>query len=424
MTVLVISLLRLGDLILQRPLIEGLRRKHSGSEIHLLVNRQFSGCEFLFAGLVDRFHYFDREGLQKSSGEKEYNIFWGVKSLQGLVQGINNQCGAKPYEHVYNFTHNRLSAHIAGLIPSANYHGLYAIAGQFFGLSNPWIRFFNSYFGRPEATGFHYTELLSLALEIPSRDAAVTYPSFRDTSRVNKLILIQPLTSDTKKNWRLENYQKLAEALTAATASEVYVLGAPFERKRLEQVIEPRFLRICELEEAAKLVQSAAVLITGDTSIKHLAALHETPILELSLGSSQPLQVGAYTNNSIILQPRVSCGPCPHSQPCEKSRHVCSDELSIEAVLSASLSIVGVTALDWMKFAYDHGELRVFKTSIRPVTGWSVECLSIADKSKFDEVSQQKTMIVEELSRRYEANKGVSHEQRPGNISERSPEAS
>jgi ADP-heptose:LPS heptosyltransferase len=420
MTILVISLLRLGDLILQRPLIEGLRRKHPGCEIHLVANRQFNGCEFLFEGLVARFHYFDREALQKSSGENQYNILWGFAKLQAFVASVNSHS----YEHVYNLTHNRLSAHLAGLISAKRYHGLHAAEGKFLGLNTPWIRFFNAYFGRPEATGFHYTELLALALDIPLAASAQRESSVVPRSEGAGAILLQPLTSDVKKNWRIEGFLEVARRLKQETALPVLILGAPFERGRLETIIPADFLRICELDEAAALIRSASLLVTGDTSIKHLAAMYDTNILELSLGSSQPLQVGAFKNDSIILQPRVSCGPCPHSEPCAKTRHLCGDELTVDAVTEAALALVGNAAKDWMKFAYDHPELRVFATAIRPVVGWTVECLSIADKSKFDEVLQQKTMIVEELNRRQEASKGVSHEQRFRSLPERGTEAS
>lgn len=423
MTVLAISLLRLGDLILQRPLIEGLRRKYPGCEIHLLVNKQFASVEFLFEGLVQRFIYFDRESLQKSCGEKEYSIFWGYQQLQSLVTEVNQT----QYEAVYNFTHNRLTAHLSGLLIAKAHFGITSREGRFFGLANPWIRFFNSYFGRPEAAGFHYTELLASALEIELVEAPPKAYTAAIAGTAMPAIVIQPLTSDTKKNWSLQKYQQLAETLAAVTPYPVFVLGALFEREALEKVVDKKFLRICDLAQAAVLVKSAVAVITGDTSIKHLAALYHTPILELSLGSSQPLQVGAYTNDAVILQPRVACGPCGHSVPCSQASHRCGNELSLETVLGATLAITRIVPADWLRFAYDHPELRVFKTKILPVIGWTVECLSVSDKSKFDEVLQQKTMIVEDLNRRHLENKGVPHEQRTQRtrkVSNRSPEAS
>lgn len=415
MIVLGISLLRLGDLILQRPLIEGLRKKHPQSEIHLLVNKQFSQIEFLYEGLVDRFIYFDRETLQKSCGEKEYNILWGFRQLKNLVEELNQNS----YGAVYNFTHNRLTAHIAGLIQTTERVGIYSAHGQFYGLTNPWIQFFNSYFGRPEATGFHYTELLARALDIPLQQAPIKWRR----PHLLKTVFIQPLTSDPKKNWSLKKYKDLAVRIRQETSYQVKILGAPFEKETLKGIFDEKELYICGFDEAAKFLQEAALLITGDTSIKHLAALYDVPILELSLGSSQPLQVGAYSNNAIILQSRVACGPCPHSQPCSQRTHACGESMNLEPVFEAARILLNLDKKEWRNFGQKHPELNILSTEIRNLMGWTVQCLSLGQKNQFERIMQKKTMIVEELSRRHQAVKGAFYEQRTRKLSDSGAEA-
>lgn len=416
MMILGISLLRIGDLVLQRPLIEGLRKMHPQGEIHLLVNKQFSQVEFLFAGLVDKFIYFDREAFQKSCGEKEYNILWGFKHLREFVEGVNQNS----YDTVYNFTHNRLTAHLSGLISAQKRVGIYSQNGAFYGLTSPWIQFFNNYFGRREAAGFHYTELLAKALDIPLEQGAIQWrrPSGKKT------VLIQPLTSDAKKNWDLQKYKNLLETLQQKTSYQVQVLGAPFEKERLLQHFSEENLLICDFQGAEAALKNAALLITGDTSIKHLAALHDLPILELALGSSQPLQVGAYSNNSVILQSRVSCGPCPHSEKCSQVSHRCGEQLPVTAAYEAARMLLNLDRPAWESYAQKYVELNVLKTEIRHLMGWTVQCLSVAQKNQFDEVIQAKTMIVEELNRRTESSKGVANEQRTRKLSVSGAEAS
>lgn len=409
MRILGISLLRIGDLVLQKPLIEGLRKMHPQSEIHLLVNKQFAQVEFLFAGLVDKFIYFDREAFQRSCGEKEYNILWGYKHLRDFVSELNKTT----YDSVYNFTHNKLTAHLTGLIPAPQRFGIYSQQGAFYGLNNPWIQFFNNYFGRPEAAGFHYTELLARAMEIPLEQTAIQWrrPSGK------RLVVIQPLTSDDKKNWSLQKYRELVEGLQEKTQYQVKVLGAPFEKDRLLAHFSEQNLHICDFQGAEAVLKEAALLITGDTSIKHLAALNDVPILELSLGSSQPLQTGAYSNNSVILQSRVACGPCPHSEKCSQATHRCGEKLGVESVYDAARMLLNLDRPAWESFAQKHSDLNVLKTEIRHLMGWTVQCLSMAVKNRFDEVIQAKTMIVEELNRRAELGKGAANEQRTRKLS-------
>ncbi|RYZ84203.1 MAG: hypothetical protein EOP04_18450 [Proteobacteria bacterium] len=403
MKILGISLLRLGDLVLQMPLIAGLKQKHPGSEIHMLINKQFSQVEFLFAGIVDKFIYFDREQLQKSCGESEFNIFWGLKNLKTLITELNFE----NYDSVYNFTHNRLTAHIAGLVSAREQYGIYSDQGKFHGLNNPWIQFFNSYFGTPEAAGFHYTELLAKALEIPLK--AASSKSIKGAGE--KLILLQPLTSDRKKNWQIAGYQKLAKRIFIETDYTVRILGAPFERQILSAYFTENELLICDLEEASRQIKKSALLVTGDTSVKHIAALYEVPILELSLGSSQPLQTGAYSHESVILESKVHCGPCPHSSPCSQVTQICADQMSVEAVFMAAQKMIAGDKSSWPSFAAKFSELNVYRTQINHGVGWTIECLTVGTKNKLDEILQRKMMIVEELDRRHHAtSKGAANE--------------
>lgn len=392
MKILVISLLRIGDLILQKPLLAGLRKKHPRAEITLLMNKQFSQVEPLLTEEVQRFLYFDRELLQKSCGENEFNILWGLQKVKNFVEDIQNE----EFDVVYNFTHNKLSAHLSGLVKTRSRVGIYSENSQFKGLTNAWIQFFNSYFGRAEAAGFHYTELLAHSLNIELLEEK------KPARNAKNLILIQPLTSDSKKNWGLEKFQLLSEELKQQLNGEVKILGAPFEKEILKTHFAETDLWICDFAQASEYLKEAALLITGDTSIKHVAALYGTPILELALGSSLPLQTGAYSNNSMILQPVVACGPCPHSKPCSQTQHRCGKTLSVEAVYQAAAKIyAGHT--EWQAYSKDHPELLVFRTYIQALLGWTIECLSVSQKSSFDQLLQRKTMIVEELERRAHA---------------------
>ncbi|RYZ91822.1 MAG: glycosyltransferase family 9 protein [Proteobacteria bacterium] len=416
MIVLGISLLRLGDLILQRPLIAGLKQQYPDCRIHLLINRQFAQVEFLFDGLVEKFIYFDREVLQKSCGDDQYNLFWGFNELTRFVSKINEV----HYDRVYNLTHNRLTAQIAGAIKATKHVGIHAVRGEFKGLDNSWIQFFNAYFGKPEAIGFHYTELLARALKIPLSLAPVaTHASAR-----NK-ILIQPLTSDKKKNWDLEKLKSLARRLYQETDYQVVVLGAPFETKILEHYFKPSELAICDLREADQLLQSAALVVTGDTSIKHLAALRDVPILELSLGSSQPLQTGAFSNNSVILQPPVACGPCGHSQACSQLSQKCSEALSVQHVSEAVRIMLGIDKLTLSLYAQKYSELNVYRTEIRSDLGWTTEGLSNQSRNECDQILQRKMMISNELERRdTESTRRIENEQGTGKLFAASSEAS
>lgn len=326
MKILVVSLLRLGDIIQQEPLLRGLRQKYPGAEIHLLMNRQFSSVERILGSLVDRYLHFDRESLQKGLGEASYNVLWSYRELEDLVRSLNRE----KYDLAFNFTHNKLSAYLLGALDIKQKNGLHHTEGKFSGLSNRWIRYFNERFSGTQKSLFHYVELLGHAFDLPVQPVASV------ERKKSKLILFQCLTSDVKKNWGLSQFLELKNALGTALPDHcVRVLGASFEREQLSSVFAESDILICDLQEARRHLQEAALLVTGDTSIKHLAAQIGTPLVELVLGSSDPVKTGAYADNARAVISQVACAPCSHSGACSQSSHLCAEDLTVEKVFAA-----------------------------------------------------------------------------------------
>lgn len=326
MKILVVSLLRLGDIIQQEPLLRGLREKHPNAEIHLLLNKQFSSIERLLSGLVDRFVCFDRESLQQGLGEASYNILWSFTQLESLTTELNSQ----EYDLVLNFTHNKLSAYLIGAIRAKNKLGLHQADGRFQGLENRWLRYFNERFSGTQKSLFHYVELLGKSFAIPYISEPVRLKS------KTKTILFQCLTSDKKKNWGLERFLQLKRTIEESLVDyKVLILGASFEREQLAQVFEEDSLLICDLSEAQQHLSTAALLVAGDTSIKHLAAQAGIPIVEITLGSSDATKTSAFTSNKKTLESAAPCAPCSHSGDCFQKSHLCAENVAVESVFAA-----------------------------------------------------------------------------------------
>lgn len=327
MKLLVVSLLRLGDIIQQKPLLEGLRRQFPQAQIHLLINKQFSQVSQLLGNTVDQYIYFDREALQRGLGEANYNFMWSYSELEKLV----NQLSGENYDSVYNFTHTRLSAYIIGAVTAQDKKGLYQSEGRFRGLENAWLKYFNDRFAGRSLSLFHYVELLGNAFSIPVEKT----PS-RTTGKAHKRVLFQCLTSDVKKNWGLESFRQLKFQIeTALNDYRVQILGAPFERTKLLQVFEEKDLLICDLQDVKALCSQVDLLVTGDTSIKHLAAQEGLPTIEISLGGSDSQKTGAFASNAQVISSNVACAPCLHSAACPQTSHLCGESISVDQVFAA-----------------------------------------------------------------------------------------
>lgn len=300
MKILLVSLLRLGDIIQQAALFRGLRQQFPEAEIHLLMNRQFSHVAEVLPGLIDQYIFFDREDLQRGIGQASHNILYPYRRVEDLVLFLNQQ----KYDVAYNLTHTKLSAYLLGATNVKDIKGLVHSQERFQGLANRWLRYFNDRFPADQSSVFHYVELLGNSFHIP----VVRAPQ-RPVNRQSrdKIILFQCLTSQEKKNWGLDNFLQLKKCIENSLVDyRVYILGAAFEKERLLKYFSENELVICGLAEARGHLQGAALLVTGDTSIKHLAAQEGTPIVEMAIGGSDAAKTGAFAESALVLSPAAA----------------------------------------------------------------------------------------------------------------------
>jgi hypothetical protein len=116
--------------------------------------------------------------------------------------------------------------------------------------------------------------------------------------------------------------------------AQFIALGAPNEKSQLEEFRRlaaaeqiPVDVAILSLEGVYSLMHLTDLIVTGDTSIKHLAALTPIRVVEIALGSADRERTGAYKDGALILSSRERCAPCPHSQPCHRDSHACAEHL-------------------------------------------------------------------------------------------------
>lgn len=328
MKILVLSLLRIGDVIQQRPLLQELRRQNPGVRIDLLVNRS-SMPVIEVVQEADNWIFFERDEFQQKVGIAEIPILAPVHELALFIARLSEE----KYDLILNFTHNRLSAYLAEAISAREKRGLVAEGPQFRAFENDWIRHLNQRAQSAEGTPFQFAELLAGAFGLHVQPT--------EAKSKGKMVLLQPLTSDAKKNWSLVHWAALLENLrTRFSDYDFKVLGAPSDGALLARHFSFEDLALEGFAEVQGMMAKSALLITGDTSIKHIAVATGVPVLEIALGSSNPQRTGAYATNAFILQARVACAPCAHSDRCRKISHECGEALSLQDVENVAVSLL------------------------------------------------------------------------------------
>lgn len=323
---LFISLLRVGDLIMQKPLIEA---AGLGGEIHVLVNDEFEQLQELYPQWT--FHFFPRKYLQNLINCSETSVLAPFEYLRRYMRELNRYS----FDETINLTHNKISAYLMDQIKCEHKLGLEFSETKFKPFTNPWQNFFNATFSENKRSDLHYVAALAKSLDINlPKVSRIEDRTHCDT------IYLQVLTSDSKKNWSLRNWQTMSLRLQSLLPTKkIKILASAFEVSKLAAYFSSEQIVVANLKEVRERLKSAYLLISGDTSVSHLAAEVRTPTVVLSLGSSDYSKTMPWIHGAWILSSEVECAPCPHSRPCIQSTHLCSEKLKVSTVLDL---IVGI----------------------------------------------------------------------------------
>ncbi|MEQ1665048.1 MAG: glycosyltransferase family 9 protein, partial [Bdellovibrionales bacterium] len=377
------------DILMASPVIVGLRKKYPNAEIDLLVNSPYHNLSSKFFG-VNRIIPFERRILQDGLVKPERAQFESFDKMKTFIQMLN----MSNYSLVVNLTQNKLSGYLTEAIEATEKLGLTLNEMNQPRYGNIWFKYLNDVVGAKVKSIFHFTDINYFGLGLGKAGQQFHFNETDDGRdevdlflKMNNVcgrvkIVIQPLTSDEKKNFPIRKWQETIEQIRIFDSKvEIILLGAPNEAAVINQMqIELKeknitvHVAILSIAGAFSLLKKCNQLLTGDTSIKHLAAATDIAVFELSLGSSDLRKTGAYSKNSLILKSKVGCSPCQHNSNCLKSSHECS------ALLRGDL--LGLAAIkhlhgDWagLKILADEyeDEFEFYKTDITKLGFWHAD---------------------------------------------------
>jgi ADP-heptose:LPS heptosyltransferase len=359
MKILVVNLLRLGDVISTAPALKALRVAHPAAQIDLLLNSGVETVAPIIPG-INQVHVFERNRMQAALIDGTRPLFESFDVLGRLVE----QLSEVKYDVLYNFTHNRLSGWLCGLIPAEKKIGLALDGSGGVSFGSSWFRHLNQQVDFEESQCFHHSDVFFAAVgglavqrqrsisdsrflddvlcETPKgrAEADVILSAGQFNDEASPVILIQISTSDPKKEWGDQQFRALtAHLLGRHLNARIFVLGASNEEARIRSFCQSvecdqdRLIpAICSLEAVVSLLESADLLITGDTSIKPIASASTARVIELAVGSSDPFRTGPWKSGDVVIASREACRPCGHSEGCHREAHFCSIGIDVEGV--------------------------------------------------------------------------------------------
>ncbi len=398
MKILVVSLLRLGDSMMAAPMLQGLRAKHKDAQIDLLVNSEYVYLKNILP-MVNDVIGFERKTIQDGLVLSEQPILLSLDLLKEKIQELN----LKNYDLVINITQNKVSGIICDLINSKEKQGLVLQTDLPTQFGSQWFRFLNDITASGARNVFHYTDAFAKGADVvcesakyPMTEAGkAEYQKWANENNVvehNSLtiprIVLQVTTSDEKKVFTTRLVLETLQSLRATLGKiEAVFLCAPNEVDTVSAMIKSiahlditTYLCPLSIEAAVILLNQSDILLTADTSIKHLAVGTPIAILEVALGSSDPRRTGAYSDNAIIVQSREHCVPCAHSQGCHRTERFCESSVSgflLSALLKAKLQNDKQAILSLADEYSD--EVEIFQPRWAPQKYWYLESLRKAE---------------------------------------------
>jgi lipopolysaccharide heptosyltransferase II len=166
-------------------------------------------------------------------------------------------------------------------------------------------------------------------------------------------VIFHPGTSQKTKCWPTNNFAVLAALLIGQT--QVIVTGSSEDRDLAEQI---KGATACEgvfvaagwlgsIGETAALIKGALGVVTGDTSILHIASALEIPTVAI-YGSTRPNEYASLFDKTVTLfDDSLTCSPC-YNSACllVGAEHLqCLTRITPETVYNGLLSLVSFSDL-------------------------------------------------------------------------------
>lgn len=327
MKVLVVSLLRIGDLFMHIEMMNQWK-EISNSNISFLINDECQGAIPILRQVGYSHFIFPRKEIQKTINQSRTHLLEPIWCIQDLVEELNKS----KWDLVLNLTHTRVSGYLSFLLNSTNKRGLVATEEHLFLLNgNSILKEFNNKYTELTNSPRHYLEWLADSFNLPIKKPTANFQKGK--------IYLQIFTSDSKKNWSILKWKSVFDQIKNVFPDyEIKILASDKEKHEISSYWTLDQIEILSLFDAFLEFQKASLLVACDTSLIHLASLARCPSIMLSLGSSNKTKTFPFLLGSQVISSEIPCRPCRHDDKCSRSTHECSDDLNESQVVRAIIN--------------------------------------------------------------------------------------
>ncbi|NOT79446.1 MAG: glycosyltransferase family 9 protein [Bacteriovoracaceae bacterium] len=319
--ILIINLRKLGDVFSTAHLINSLS-KEGNTHISLLTYKESARAAHCIKNVNEVFE-IDRKEIITLKTNKLFSDSFALEQLFKQLEKITNES----WDQIINYSNDTVGAYVTSYLrkDSSMITGVHFNDQRNIVTQNDWELVFNDVLPQVRYSPIHFVDCYhKMSGAAPHREGfkVITNPRHNETAFLNfqelrrghggnenqtKIIGIQLKTADQTKDIPLDTLHKLYElikknseiipCLLIAPNDEERQIATEFNSHHNDEVI----IVEADLNAIASVLLNLDLLVSPDTSIKHIANLTETPVLEISLGYAPFLKQGSYAKDTLVL---------------------------------------------------------------------------------------------------------------------------
>jgi lipopolysaccharide heptosyltransferase II len=332
---LIIRFSSIGDIILTTPLVRCLRAKYPACRIDFLVKKEFSVV------LSQNPHITNIITFDKKAGKGE------LSRIRKEVKQIN-------YSHIIDIQRN-----IRSIIISFGSGAIISSFSKKLLERDLLIRFRKNFYKEIKPVYLRYFEsVAALGVVYDGKGTEVFPPSNKankvgellEMNLVNKVIpilVVAPGAHWENKRWTTEGYAAAADIFCMKTGAYALLIGGDGDVEiccRVQSLMITPALNLAGklgLMGSAALIAKAAIVLTNDTGMLHLAQAMKTPVVAVYGPTTRELGFFPLPENSRVAEADISCRPCTQKglHQCPKKHFRCMNDIKPETVSNLALEL-------------------------------------------------------------------------------------
>ena len=320
---LIINLKRIGDIFSSAHLAHSLKKKGEGNNISILIFKEFEN-NLKSLNLFDKIYTINRQEILILKGN---DLFSDSSSLNLFTDALRPLKNIK-FDTIVNYSNDEISTNIVSFL---NFKKTSKVVGIQYDkqrnilFDSDWSIVFNDILTTFSFSPIHFIDCFHKMADITphlNEKIILSNKKYDDLAKNNftqikkikfkepdqvKVIGIQLKTSDQKKDIPKSTLIALLKQIQdSKNLLPVLLISSSLSEKDYANDINKTFKNsLISIESdflaLPSVLNNLDLLITPDTSVKHIADLNKTPVLEVINGPAPFLKQGTYNSGNTIL---------------------------------------------------------------------------------------------------------------------------